>query len=96
MVVAWCFSEKDRMCNEPKYKALIHTHILRKQEYQFVAYWSKKYKLQFLAVQEDDSDRSTRTWTAQVSFQRLQVSYLATVPLLLLLIPALYVLLCVY
>jgi len=78
MVVAWFFSEKDRMCNEPKYKALIHSHIFRKQEYRFVEYWSKKYKLHFLVVKEDDSERCTRTWTAQVSFQRFQVSYLTT------------------
>jgi hypothetical protein len=80
MVVAWSFCEKDRMCNEPKYKAVIHIHIFRKQEYQFVAHWSKKYKLHFLAVQEDDSEWSIRTWTAQVSFQRFQFSYLTIVP----------------
>ena len=57
-----------------------HSHFFREQECQFVAYWSKKYKLQFLAVQEDDSEWSTRTWTAQISFQHFQVSYLTTVP----------------
>jgi hypothetical protein len=52
----------------------------RKQEYQFVAYWSKNYILQFLVVQEDDSEWSTTKRTAQVSLQRFQVSYLTNVP----------------
>jgi hypothetical protein len=34
--------------------------------------------IHFLVVQEDDSERCTRTRTAQVSFQLFQVSYLTT------------------
>ena len=80
MVVARSFSEKDLCAMSQNTKHWFTLNILHKQEYHFVAYWSKKYKLQFLAVKEDDSEWSTRSWTAQVSFQRFQVSYLTTVP----------------
>jgi hypothetical protein len=92
MVIAWSFSEKDYISNEPRIQST-HSRI------HFPWIFVRGVPKQELYIQEDEQKWSTRTrtvqvrtihtrrWkncstrtrTAQVSFQHFQVSYLRTV-----------------
>jgi hypothetical protein len=59
MVVAWSFSEKDRMCNEPKYKAVIHIYIFHKHNKATTINWKSSLykKLTQNKVKEDGQNK---------------------------------------